>query len=130
MRSFSDASRVLGELEQDVMEVLWTQAPLTTREVLKRVSRSKLAYTTIMTTLDRLYKKRLLRREKVGLAFVYRPAIDRDQYRRLVVEAAVTPLLEEGAGAVLAAFVDVAAGIDQQHLEALEKLISQRRKRR
>lgn len=130
MRSFRDASRVLGTLEQDVMEALWTVAPLAVREVQKRVSRGKLAYTTVMTTLDRLYKKQLLRRERVGIAFVYRPAIDRDEYRRRVVEAAVAPLLEEGAGAVLAAFVDVAADIDRDHLRQLEKLISERRKRR
>lgn len=130
MRSFRDASRVLGELEQSAMEVLWDEAPLAVREVQKRVARGKLAYTTIMTTLDRLFKKGLLRREKVGIAFVYRPAIDRDEYRRRIVEAAVTPLFEDGAGAVLAAFVDVAADIDRDHLKQLERLISERRKRR
>jgi predicted transcriptional regulator len=130
MRSFRDAARVLGDLEQEVMEALWDEAPLAVREVQRRIARGKLAYTTVMTTLDRLFKKRLLAREKIGLAFVYRPAIDRDQYHRRVVEAAVTPLFEQGAGAVLAAFVDVAAGIDRDHLEHLEKLISERRKRR
>jgi predicted transcriptional regulator len=130
MRSFRDASRVLGDLELEVMEVLWDEAPLVVREVQRRVSRGRLAYTTIMTTLDRLFKKRLLTREKLGLAFTYRPAIDRDEYRRRIVEAAVTPLFDEGAGAVLAAFVDVAADLDHDHLAHLEKLISERRRRR
>jgi predicted transcriptional regulator len=130
VRSFDDASRVLGELEEAVMELLWSDAPLAVREVQRRVGRGKLAYTTVMTTLDRLYKKRLLARDKVGLAFVYRPAIDRDEYRRRIVEAAVAPLFDDGADAVLAAFVDVAAGIDEHHLAHLEKLIAARRRRR
>lgn len=112
------------------MELLWTKAPLAVRDVQRRVARGKLAYTTLMTTLDRLYKKRLLARDKVGLAFVYRPAIDRAEYQRRVVEAAVAPLFDDGADAVLAAFVDVAAGIDKDHLAQLEKLIAARRKRR
>jgi hypothetical protein len=84
------------------MELLWAQAPLAVREVQGRVARGKLAYTTLMTTLDRLYKKGLLARDKVGLSFVYRPAIDRDEYQRRVVEAAVAPFLEQGSRAVLA----------------------------
>jgi predicted transcriptional regulator len=130
MRSFDDAARVLGDLEQSVMDVLWEEAPLAVREVQRRIARGKLAYTTVMTTLDRLFKKRLLAREKVGLAFVYRPAIDRGEYQRRIVEAALAPLLEQSSGAVLAAFVDVAADVSEDNLKALEQLIAARRNRR
>jgi predicted transcriptional regulator len=129
MRSFDDAARVLGELEEAVMGVLWATSPLNVREVQRRIG-SKLAYTTVMTTLDRLFKKRLLTRTKVGLAFDYRPAITRDEYHRRVVEAAVAPLLDEGAPAVLAAFIDVAAKYDEAHLVQLERLIAARRRRK
>jgi predicted transcriptional regulator len=83
-----------------------------------------------MTTLDRLYKKGLLARTKNGLAFAYLPAMDRAEYQRRVVHAAVGPLLEQGGDAVLAAFVDVAAGADSDNLAQLEKLIAARRKKR
>lgn len=129
MRTFDDASRVLGELEQSVMELMWEVGALAVREVQCRVAGGKLAYTTVMTTLDRLYKKGLLAREKSGLAFVYQPAIDRHEYQRRVVEAAVAPLLEQGAGAVLAAFVDVAAE-NEEHLRQLEELIAARRNKK
>ena len=111
------------------MNLLWSEHPLAVRAVKARLGR-KWAYTTVMTTLDRLYKKGLLARSKDGLAFVYQPAIDRGEYQRRVVEAALTPLLEQGAGPVLAAFVDVAAGVSSEHLAELEKLIAARRKRR
>ena len=131
MRSFDDAARVLGDLEQRVMEVLWEAAgPLAVREVQGRLGRGRLAYTTVMTTLDRLYKKRLLAREKVGLAYLYRPALDRAEYQRRVVEAALGPLLEQGSGPVLAAFVDLAVDTDANNLRQLEALIAARRKRR
>lgn len=130
MRSFANASRVLGDLEERLMEILWEEHPLSVREVRGRLARTKLAYTTVMTTLDRLYRKGLLARTKSGLAFVYQPAIDRAEYQRRIVHAALAPLLEHGAGPVLAAFVDVAAGSDSENLARLERLIAERRRRR
>lgn len=112
------------------MEILWDEHPLSVREVRARLKRSKLAYTTVMTTLDRLYRKGLLARSKNGLAFAYHPAIDRAEYRRRIVQAAVAPLLEHDAGPVLAAFVDAAAGSDADNLAHLEQLIAERRRRR
>ena len=131
MRSFAQASQVLGQLELRLMDILWTASePLSVRDVLARLGKARLAYTTVMTTLDRLYKKDLLHREKQGNAFVYQAALDHDEYQRRVVAAAVGPLLEQGAGPVLAAFVDVAAGVDEKHLLQLERLIAAHRRRR
>ena len=129
MRTFSQASRVLGELETRVMELLWEEHPLSVRAACERLD-SDHAYTTIMTTMDRLHKKRLLRRKKDGNAFIYEPAMDRAEYQKRVVEAALTPLLEQGAAPVLAAFVEVAADLDEAHLAQLEKLIASHRRRK
>lgn len=131
MRSFADASQVLGQLELKVMGILWgAQESMAVRDVLGRLGRTKLAYTTVMTTLDRLYKKGMLRRAKQGNAFTYQAAMDHDEYHRRVVAAAVRPLLERGAGPVLSAFVDVAARVDAKHLVELERLIAAHRSRR
>lgn len=129
MRTFSKATRVLGELETRVMELLWEVHPLSVRTACARLG-SAHAYTTIMTTMDRLHKKRLLRRKKDGNAFLYEPAMDRPEYQRRVVEAALTPLLEQGAAPVLAAFVEVAADLDEKHLAQLERLIASHRRRK
>ena len=129
MRTFSKAARVLGELETRLMELLWAESPLSVRAVCDRGG-GGLAYTTIMTTLDRLHKKRLLRRRKDGNAFLYEPAMDRAEYQRRVVEAALTPLMEHGAAPVLAAFVEVAADLDEANLARLERLIASHRRRR
>lgn len=129
MRTFSTAARVLGELETRVMELLWSEHPISVRTACDRLGGTH-AYTTIMTTLDRLHKKRLLRRRKDGNAFLYEPAMDRAEYQRRVVEAALTPLMEQGATPVLAAFVEVAAELDEANLVQLERLIAKHRRRK
>ena len=129
MRTFSEAGRVLGALEERVMEVLWDGGPLGVREVGRRLKgRPALAYTTVMTTLDRLFKKGLLSREKSGNAFVYGVAMSRDDYHRRIVAEAVTGLIAKSAAPVLAAFVDAAADVDEKNLARLERLIEQRRR--
>ena len=111
------------------MEILWDAGPLAVREVSRRLSKkTPLAYTTVMTTLDRLYKKGLLVREKEGNAFIYSPAMTRDDYHRRIVEETVSGLIEKSAGPVLAAFVDVAVGIDEENLTRLERLLAKHRR--
>ncbi|GAB2447972.1 BlaI/MecI/CopY family transcriptional regulator [Nocardioides hungaricus] len=72
-------TRPLGDLEAVVMGHLWSaETPLTVREVLQRIEREPpLAYTTVLTVVDNLYRKGFLVREREGRAFRYRPTKDR-----------------------------------------------------
>ena len=120
--------RPLGQLEEQVMDVVWREPePLAVREVARRLGR-RLAYTTVMTTLDRLYKKGLLARTKDGNAYVYRASASRDEYHRRVVESAVSPLLARSAGPVLAGFVDAALTVDRENLARLEAILAARKR--
>ncbi|MBI4859175.1 MAG: BlaI/MecI/CopY family transcriptional regulator [Candidatus Riflebacteria bacterium] len=114
------------------MDLLWAASPLTVREVAARLELAdrKLAYTTVMTTLDRLFKKSLLRRHAENLAFTYEPALSKDDYRRRVLEGVVSDLLEhsEGTEPVLAAFVDTTAELGEETLKRLEELVAERRR--
>lgn len=69
-----------GELEQRVLELLWAgTGPMTVAAVHRLLQEEReLAYTTVMTVLDRLAKKQLVGRELVGRAWEYVPAIDQD----------------------------------------------------
>jgi predicted transcriptional regulator len=129
VRTFADASRVLGALEERVMQVLWTSPPMSVREVCGALRPRRSAYTTVMTTLDRLYRKGLLARSRDGIAYIYRPAMSRVEYHRRVVAAAVGELVAASAEPALAAFVDVAAELDEENLAHLERLIAARRRR-
>ena len=83
MASEEKAPRPLGDLERLVMEQLWaapSSAALTVREVHEQLAATReLAYTTVMTVLDRLAKKKLTERERDGKAWRYRAAAPREE---------------------------------------------------
>lgn len=110
------------------MEVLWRGGPATVREVARQLGNRR-AYTTVMTTLDRLHTKGLVARDKEGNAFHYRAALTRDEFHRAVVEATVSSLLSKSIDPVLAGFVDAAVSVDEKNLARLEKLIAKKRRR-
>ena len=71
----------LGELERAVMEVLWErEPPATARDVGRALVNRDLAYTTVMTVLDRLTRKGFVHRERTGRAWSYTPAASREAY--------------------------------------------------
>ncbi|MFI7550628.1 BlaI/MecI/CopY family transcriptional regulator [Micromonospora sediminimaris] len=75
----------LGDLERAVMDVLWDTVPatsdgVTVREVAEALDGRELAYTTVMTVLDRLAGKGMVQREREGRAWRYRAAASREAY--------------------------------------------------
>ncbi|GIF50180.1 putative transcriptional regulator [Asanoa ferruginea] len=71
----------LGDLERAVMDVLWDRSgPATVREVVDGLAGRDLAYTTVMTVLDRLAGKGMVERERTGRAWSYQPIAGRDEY--------------------------------------------------
>jgi predicted transcriptional regulator len=71
----------LGELERAVMDVLWdAEGTRTVREVAAALGRDDLAYTTVMTVLDRLAKKGVVARERDGRAWRYQPSLGRESF--------------------------------------------------
>ncbi|MEV0189174.1 BlaI/MecI/CopY family transcriptional regulator [Kitasatospora purpeofusca] len=74
--------RQLGELENAIMTRVWQwNRPVTVREVLLDLrSEREIAYTTVMTVLDKLHRKGWLRRERVGRAYRYEPVSSREAY--------------------------------------------------
>ncbi|AFM16658.1 putative transcriptional regulator [Mycolicibacterium chubuense NBB4] len=76
------ALREFGELESVVMQILWArEQPSTVRSVHDElVKHRRIAYTTVMSTMDNLFRKGWLVREKVGLAYHYRPTMSREEH--------------------------------------------------
>jgi predicted transcriptional regulator len=71
------AQGVLTPLELQIMQVLWDGGPGTVADVQSRLA-GGLAYTTVQTMLGVLLRKKKVRRQMVGRAYVYRPAISRE----------------------------------------------------
>lgn len=90
----------VAQLEMECLKVLWSQAEASVSEVRERLPRP-LAYTTVMTVLDRMSTKGLVRREKRGRAFVYAAAIDRDAARAQAVGQLLSNLFERDPRALI-----------------------------
>ena len=115
----------LGELEQIVMDAVWENPPSTVRDVADRMrGDADRAYTTVMTTLDRLFKKGLLHRQKEGLAWRYAAAFDRATFERRMVDALAAELVAHGETGLVAL---VAATAEEALLDRLAALIDARR---
>lgn len=116
----------LGSLEGEVLAVVCEYGGSSVDDVRGRLRRT-FAYTTVMTTLDRLYKKGLLDRQKTGRRFLY-------------TQKAVRPVEDDTASAAaprwpvlaLSAFashlLDAVSSYDEDLLQELEKSIAQRRR--
>lgn len=122
-----------GALEREVLEILWTEGNLAVRDVQARLRREA-AYTTVMTTLDRLYKKGVLTRVQAGRAFVYSPAITRAQLQASIASSVLTGLLQgrgEATLPVLSNLVDTVGSQDggADLLKNLEELVREKRRR-
>lgn len=120
----------LGALEREVMSVVWQAQEISVREVCPRLE-TAVAYTTVMTTMDRLFKKRLLARRKVGRAFVYSATATRDELEGAVATELVQSLLQRHSGEplpLLSSLVDAVSDRDRALLDHLERLIREKRR--
>jgi predicted transcriptional regulator len=120
----------LGRLEFDLMQILWSHGESNVRDVARHLDRP-LAYTTVMTTLDRLYKKGLLDRRMPDRAFLYSARMSRQEWERRRAESVVAGFLggpHPSRELLLSSFLDAVGQHDALLLDELEKKI--RRKRR
>jgi predicted transcriptional regulator len=119
----------LGKLESELMERVWARGETSVREIYEEVS-SRLAYTTVMTTLDRLFKKGLLHRRAVGRAFFYTATVSKQEYNQKLTQH-LLGIAEHESGsrqAVLSCFVDYVSESDRKLLDELDELIKAKKR--
>jgi len=120
----------LGPLETELLEFLWAQVhAVTVRDV--QIALPELAYTTIMTTLDRLYRKGLLLRRKDDRAFAYQPRCTRDELLSELASRHLTDLLRasQQSTMLLSRLVSAVGGTDAALLDELDALVRAERLR-
>jgi predicted transcriptional regulator len=128
-RSGQPAFAQLGPLEQRLMQEIWARGDATVRELV-RGGNLHIAYTTVMTTLDRLFKKQLLTRVAEGRAFRYSPRISREEMQRAAAGDAIRQLLESGGAASLplSYLVEAVSDHDARLLDDLQRMIERKRR--
>jgi predicted transcriptional regulator len=118
-----------GPLEWKVLEAMWERTgPASVRDL--QPAFPEIAYTTLMTTLDRLYRKGFLARAKQGRAFLYEPRFTRGEFESTRARAALESALqgdEASLGALLSFFVRAVGDRDRELLDELEALVRVRR---
>ena len=118
----------LGPLEWRVMEALWAHnAPATVRDLTPDFPDA--AYTTLMTTLDRLHRKGVLSREKTGRAFVYQPRYSRAEFESARAADAFRLALAQNGGSLAPLVSSLIAAVgdrDRELLDELESIVSAR----
>src|SRR6202451_1771223 len=126
---FRSSTQQLGPLEQRMLDGLWAKGSATVRELVEGGCQD-LAYTTVMTTLDRLFKKGLLTRLEEGRAFRYAPRFSRQEMHREVAGQAFRQLLDASPASSLplSFLVEILGERDAQLLDDLRKLVERKRR--
>lgn len=121
----------IGDLEADIMGVVWEKGKATVQEVLDALAPHRtLAYTTVMTVMSRLAEKGLLTREKEGRAFVYSPAVPQERTAGSLLQSLVRRLYDGATGKAIAQLLETEEDVDDAELERLEQLIRSKREGR
>ena len=101
MRKKSAPKDIPPPLELECLRVLWALGEGSVKDVRQQMTRSReLAYTTVMTILDRLAKKEVVARKKLGRAFVYVPLVDRESLRRVAVRDLLDTYFDGDSGSL------------------------------
>lgn len=117
----------LGDLERAIMEVVWAHPRVTVREVVGRLSGSRVpAYTTVMTVMNRLVEKNILRRTPDGQSFRYAAVKSKTQYVASCSRDVVNTFVRCYGDVALAQFIDVLDDVDPKKVIALKQSLRKR----
>jgi len=123
-RPSKGAAKLLGELELEIMRVVWRRESVTVRHVLLALEKKRpLAYTTVMTLMGRLASKGLLVAEKEGKSYRYRAAQTREAFEAEAAGQIVRSLISDFGGEIaLTQFIKQLTEADPDQLARLAEL--------
>lgn len=121
-------AKVLGDLEARVMRAVWAIGrPVPARTVYEHVIREhEVALLTVITVLNKLVEKRLLRRRKREGLLHFEAQLSEEEFRSIAARRVVDGILSFGPAALATSFVNALAEHDPEQLAELERLIHQR----
>lgn len=115
----------LGPLELGVLKVLWDSGGwLDVKDVAARLEDER-AYTTVMTTLARLHKKRLVEQKKIGRAFVYRPKVTQESVVRDSLSRLANALFNGDLTLLMPQLLDLNDDLTPTQLQRLHQMADQ-----
>jgi len=121
----------LFDLEADIMQVVWREGwtGFSVGHVHERLEAERdIAYTTVMTTVSRLFDKGLLERQRDGRRYLYTPVMGQDEFLRAMARDVLGSLLDATADGAEALLTEQVADANADELDRLEAMIRARRK--
>lgn len=116
----------LGELEQQIMDIVWEQKQCSTRDVIKMLEKDrKLAYTTVATILQRLHDKGLLSRKKSFAGHIYSPKISKEKYTKNVAASFLKKFINSFGDSAIASFAESIETLPSEKREYFLKLLEE-----
>lgn len=127
MRDDADFAN-LGDLETAVLRHVWAHGPTDVKSAHAAIGAARgITHNTVQSTFKRLWEKGLLTREKHSYAYIYGAAVSRSELTERMVGALVTQIAGDEVHAAIEAFVNLAERAGDDTLDAMERMIAQRR---
>lgn len=130
MQTDQKIGKVLGELELEVMEIIWrSSSPISVREVAETLKKKRqIAYTTVMTVMGRLVEKGLLKRQESARAYIYQPNYSKDRFLTKITRQIIKTLQVHFGEAAIAHFAEEADKLALKKRKELLKILKEAKK--
>lgn len=130
MNTENKVGKVLGELESDVMEIIWqSKGPISVRIVTQSLQKKRqIAYTTVMTIMGRLVEKGLLKRKESGKAYIYQPVYSKDRFLTRVSRQIIKNFIANFGDTAIAHFAEELNRLTPTKRKELKKLLKEAQK--
>lgn len=118
------------KLELEILKILWDESPLPVRDVrakLETEADRPLAHSSVITTLNIMYDKGLLRRRKEGKSFLFSPKVEKDQIAGGIMGDLLSRLFDGSPSAMMLNLLET-TDINSSELAELRKLITRKAK--
>lgn len=116
----------LGELEQQIMDIVWERKQCSAREVLTKLEKNKkLAYTTVATILQRLYEKGLVKRTDDNSGYIYSPKLSKESYSRNIARSFLKKFINSFGDTAIASFAQSVDKLPTKKREYFLKLLEE-----
>jgi predicted transcriptional regulator len=117
--------KVLGPLETKIMQIVWREKSTTVKQVHRRLQgnpeRADIAYTTVMTTMTRLAEKGILNRRRDGLAYIYTPAVTKNDFETMMVRRVLDGLMDDYEDETIDYVLNYLAKKDPQRIQRMQR---------
>lgn len=120
--------KTLGELEQQIMDIVWQKKYCSVRDVLV-ILRKDYAYTTIATILQRLHKKGLVNKKKNKKGYKYYPKVTKEFYSKNLASSFLTKSINSFGDMAIASFADSIDSLPKEKKDYFIKILREHKKK-